>query len=443
MDEIELDMELLGATAIEDKLQRGVPDTIARLARAGVSIWVLTGDKEETAVNIGFACQLLNRSMRRMHFNGKYVGGPDKGKLKTGAVLKAEIMKAYRGIQSIPEAQRNIQSLVIDGAALELVFPNSNNITPEARCDDALLEQNGSLRNCVLALANLCKAVVACRVSPKQKSLMVNLIKINTKGIKTLAIGDGANDVPMIQAAHVGVGISGQEGMQAVNASDFAIGQFAFLGRLLLVHGRWNYRRMSKLVGYMFYKNIVLCIVPFLYTFLGGYSGQQFMPELSGVQIFNIIYTGMPVTILAILDQDVPDHQVRRKERKEACILYAVCGVRCAVCRMLCAVCAGYAGCAVCLVLLLTQNVAFFLLLRTVFLLLRTTRRCSMRHCTRAASTASSSTKRSSGDGSPTRFTTARSSSSSAAGRSTPPRPTGASSACTPGAPPASGSSPS
>jgi magnesium-transporting ATPase (P-type) len=228
MDEIELDMELLGATAIEDKLQRGVPDTIARLARAGVSIWVLTGDKEETAVNIGFACQLLNRSMRRMHFNGKYVGGPDRGKLKTGAVLKAEILKAYRGIQSIPEAERNIQSLVIDGAALELVFPNSNDITPEACCDDASLEESGSLRNCVLALANLCKAVVACRVSPKQKSLMVNLIKINTKGIKTLAIGDGANDVPMIQAAHVGVGISGQEGMQAVNASDFAIGQVCY-----------------------------------------------------------------------------------------------------------------------------------------------------------------------------------------------------------------------
>ena len=106
MDEVEVDMELLGATAIEDKLQRGVPDTIARLARAGVSIWVLTGDKEETAVNIGFACQLLNRSMRRMHFNGKYTEGPSKGKMKTEAALKAEVLEAYRNIISIPESTR-------------------------------------------------------------------------------------------------------------------------------------------------------------------------------------------------------------------------------------------------------------------------------------------------------------------------------------------------
>ena len=98
----------------------GVPGTIAQLSEAGIAIWVLTGDKEETAVNIGFACQLLNRSMRRMHFNGKYVGGPDRGKLKTGAVLKAEILKAYRGIQSIPEAERNIQPMVVTLGVFQL-----------------------------------------------------------------------------------------------------------------------------------------------------------------------------------------------------------------------------------------------------------------------------------------------------------------------------------
>ena len=86
---------------------------------------------------------------------------------------------------------------------------------------------------------------------------MVKLVKDNSPGIKTLAIGDGANDVPMIQQAHIGIGIAGQEGMQAVLASDYAIGQFSFLSRLLLVHGRWNYRRMALLVCYMFYKFLI------------------------------------------------------------------------------------------------------------------------------------------------------------------------------------------
>ena len=122
---------------------------------------------------------------------------------------------------------------------------------------------------------------------------MVNLIKKNEIGVKTLSIGDGANDVPMIQTAHVGVGISGQEGMQAVNASDYAIGQFRFLTRLLFVHGRWNYRRMSILVNYMFYKNVTLCMVPWFYFLYHEFSSTEGGSNiLLGRSIFNIFYTG-------------------------------------------------------------------------------------------------------------------------------------------------------
>lgn len=100
-----------------------------------------------------------------------------------------------------------------------------------------------------LTVARLCKSVVACRVSPAQKAEVVKLVRRNTHPKPMcLAIGDGANDVNMIQAAQVGVGISGREGQQAVNASDFAISQFRFLRRLLLVHGRWSYVRMSKVL---------------------------------------------------------------------------------------------------------------------------------------------------------------------------------------------------
>lgn len=106
------------------------------------------------------------------------------------------------------------------------------------------------------------------RVSPLQKALVVKLVKRHLKAI-LLAIGDGANDVSMIQAAHVGVGISGVEGLQAARSADVAIGQFRYLRKLLLVHGSWSYQRISKVILYSFYKNIALFMTQFwVYFFL-------------------------------------------------------------------------------------------------------------------------------------------------------------------------------
>lgn len=124
-----------------------------------------------------------------------------------------------------------------------------------------------------LDIASNCKAVICCRVTPLQKAQVVELIK-RTKNAVTLAIGDGANDVSMIRSAHVGVGISGQEGMQAVLASDYSIAQFRYLERLLLVHGRWSYFRMSKFLRYFFYKNFEFTLVHFWYAFFCGFSAQ-------------------------------------------------------------------------------------------------------------------------------------------------------------------------
>lgn len=143
-----------------------------------------------------------------------------------------------------------------------------------------------------LEVASLCKAVICCRVTPLQKALVVELVKKHKKAI-TLAIGDGANDVSMIKGssevslflvqschislilvAHIGVGISGQEGMQAVLASDFSIGQFRFLKRLLLVHGRWSYYRMSKFLRYFFYKNFAFTLCHMWYAFYCGFTAQ-------------------------------------------------------------------------------------------------------------------------------------------------------------------------
>lgn len=115
-------------------------------------------------------------------------------------------------------------------------------------------------------LTVLCKAVICCRVSPLQKALVVKLVKKYDKSI-LLAIGDGANDVSMIQAAHVGVGISGVEGLQAARSADFAISQFRFLKKLLLVHGSWAYQRLSKMIFYYFYKNVALYLTQFWVSF--------------------------------------------------------------------------------------------------------------------------------------------------------------------------------
>lgn len=274
MEEVECELTLIGATAVEDKLQEGVPDTIANLAEAKINLWVLTGDKEEAAVNIGFACRVLTDDMQVEILN--------LDTFPTATTLTAELLRL-----ACEKRKMGDLALVIDGAALEFAL-------------------TGECRSAFIDASTCCKAVVACRVSPAQKAQIVALIRENVRGVRTVAIGDGANDVAMIQEAHIGIGISGQEGLQAVNASDYAIARFKYLQRLLFVHGRWNYIRMSRLVVYMFYKNIMLSAAQFWYTFASGFSGQKVYLEL-GFQVYNICFTSMPIVALAVYDYDVSD----------------------------------------------------------------------------------------------------------------------------------------
>mmetsp|Transcript_21814 Transcript_21814/g.65378 ORF Transcript_21814/g.65378 Transcript_21814/m.65378 type:complete len:1209 (-) Transcript_21814:23-3649(-) len=259
---LEKDLEVVGATAIEDKLQVGAPDTIADLARAGIKLWVLTGDKRETAINIGYSAKLLTEDMYLvcMPPDGAAPGpAGDYGVEAQLTELEALVRKASGGGDT-GEFRSEALALVIEGAtALEAILGNK------------------PLERRFLWLASACKTVVACRVSPAQKRLLVRLVrrKSPSKPI-TLAIGDGANDVGMIQEAQIGVGISGKEGRQAVNNADFAIAQFRFLKPLLLHHGRRNYRRLSKLIIYSFFKNIVLVFVLFYWQADCAWSGTSF-----------------------------------------------------------------------------------------------------------------------------------------------------------------------
>lgn len=243
-DIMERELTLLGGTAIEDRLQDGVPDTIALLGDAGIKLWVLTGDKVETAINIGFSCNLLNNDMDLIVFNIQ------DEKLETAAAELDKHLQSF-GItgsdEELKAARKNHEppgpthAIVIDGDSLRLV-----------------LEEG--LRQKFLLLCKKCKAVLCCRVSPAQKAAVVELVK-NGLDVMTLSVGDGANDVAMIQKADIGVGIAGEEGRQAVMSADYAIGQFRFLQRLILVHGRWSYRRMAEAIANFFYKVCKLTVM--------------------------------------------------------------------------------------------------------------------------------------------------------------------------------------
>ena len=152
-------------------------------------------------------------------------------------------------------------------------------------------------------LAKDCDSVVCCRVNPKQKAEVVRLIKNNLNKI-TLAVGDGANDVNMIQEAHIGIGIYGKEGMRAVQSSDFAIGEFQCLWRLLLIHGRWCYKRNAYMIIYFFYKNMIFTIPHFFFSFVCGSSAQTIFDDWY-ISFYNLFFTALPLIVRAVFEQDI------------------------------------------------------------------------------------------------------------------------------------------
>jgi phospholipid-translocating ATPase len=237
---IEQQLELGGATAIEDKLQKGVPETIDRLRRANIKMWMLTGDKRETAINIGHSCGLI-KDYSSLTVLDHEVGDVEHTMLQTGLDIKSG------GVAH--------SVVVIDGQTLSYV------------------ESDRALLTLFVDLTILVDSVICCRASPSQKAGLVNAIRERVSGSVTLAIGDGANDIAMIQEAHVGIGITGREGLQAARTSDYAVAQFRFLTKLLLVHGRWNYIRTCKYVLGTFWKEFCFFVTAAFYQNYTGYTG--------------------------------------------------------------------------------------------------------------------------------------------------------------------------
>ncbi|KAF1957720.1 phospholipid-translocating P-type ATPase [Byssothecium circinans] len=268
---IEQELELCAATAIEDKLQKGVPEAIDKLRRAKIKMWMLTGDKRETAINIGYSCRLIK------DYSTVTVLDHESGE------VEQSIAAAVLAINSGTVAHSVI---VVDGPTLAQI----SDVEP--------------LKILFYDLAILADSVICCRASPAQKASLVKNIRKRVKKSITLAIGDGANDIAMIQEAHVGIGITGKEGLQAARTSDYSIAQFRFLTKLLLVHGRWNYVRTCKYTVGTFWKEMVFYLTQALYQRSVGYTGTSLYESWS-LSMFNTLFTSLPVIFMGIFEKDL------------------------------------------------------------------------------------------------------------------------------------------
>ena len=439
---IEKNLILLGVTAIEDELQDDVNETLKDFSDAGIKLWVLTGDKKDTAKSIAYSCGLfddekfnifeINEGLNKIQLESRLnelvelynnivdkINKLNKGKDKQKKIIQKSNNNDININENKPVNKNNIVIIDVNDKQNEekkeenLIDENNinndqknnkdenkdnqnkennkNNILEEKENNDIIstssqeqrdtnnqenkkdelmeeepisnndantkekinipsrfaliissdelniLSLNYELEILFYELSSRCNSVLCCRVSPIQKAKMVHLIQRFTKlehkkgsnyykylnqdqkfsdedsqqkkmdpirdSVITLAIGDGANDVNMITSAHVGVGIIGVEGKQAARASDYAIGQFKFLKKLLFYHGHESLRRNSFIIYYNFYKNFLFVMPQFYVGFYSLFSGQSiYDPWL--YQLFNIVFSVFPLLWFGIYDTE-------------------------------------------------------------------------------------------------------------------------------------------
>nr|XP_031297576.1 probable phospholipid-transporting ATPase IIB isoform X5 [Camelus dromedarius] len=266
VESLEREMELLCLTGVEDQLQAGVRPTLEMLRNAGIKIWMLTGDKLETATCIAKSSHLVSRTQDTHIFRPVTSRGE--------AHLE---LNAFR--------RKHDCALVISGDSLEVCLKYYEHEFMELACQ--------------------CPAVVCCRCSPTQKARIVSLLRQHT-GRRTCAIGDGGNDVSMIQAADCGIGIEGKEGRQASLAADFSITQFRHVGRLLVVHGRSSYKRSAALGQFVMHRGLIISTMQAVFSSVFYFAS---VPLYQGFLMvgYATVYTMFPVFSL-VLDEDVrPD----------------------------------------------------------------------------------------------------------------------------------------
>ncbi|KAJ0425308.1 hypothetical protein BJY00DRAFT_275164 [Aspergillus carlsbadensis] len=263
---LEHDLELLGVTGVEDRLQRDVKPSLELLRNAGVKIWMLTGDKVETARCVAISAKLVAR--------GQYIHTVTKLKDKSAAQETLDFLR-----------NKTDCCLLIDGESLALML--------------------NQFRSAFISVAVLLPAVIACRCSPTQKAEVADLIRHHTKK-RVCCIGDGGNDVSMIQAADVGIGIVGKEGRQASLAADFSITQFHHITKLLVWHGRNSYKRSAKLAQFIMHRGLIISACQTMYSIASHFDPKGLFINWLMVG-YATVYTNAPVFSL-VLDRDVDEH---------------------------------------------------------------------------------------------------------------------------------------
>lgn len=263
---LEHDLELLGVTGVEDKLQKDVKPSLELLRNAGIKIWMLTGDKVETARCVAVSAKLVAR--------GQYIHTIAKLKRKDNAQDHLDFLRSKTDV-----------CLLIDGESLSLFLTH--------------------FRLEFISLAVQLPVVVACRCSPTQKADIAKLIREFTKK-RVCCIGDGGNDVSMIQAADVGVGIVGKEGRQASLAADFSIEQFCHLTKLLVWHGRNSYKRSAKLAQFIIHRGLIISVCQTMYSIAIKFEPEGLYKDWLLVG-YATVYTAFPVFSL-VLDKDVDEN---------------------------------------------------------------------------------------------------------------------------------------
>eukprot|EP00002_Diphylleia_rotans_P016511 TRINITY_DN3214_c0_g1_i1.p1 TRINITY_DN3214_c0_g1~~TRINITY_DN3214_c0_g1_i1.p1 ORF type:complete len:1121 (-),score=196.54 TRINITY_DN3214_c0_g1_i1:311-3673(-) len=359
---VEHGLTLLGVTAIEDCLQEGVPETLGRLFQADIKVWMLTGDKLETAVNIGKSCgfitqatathiltgftsdeveQSLSSIEEKVGMESVLPAPTKKRRLSNSTGFSDLILGLDRNARKLQQTQSPNDNEHDGESEVEPLMGNENFTIADSTNTDSELEsasiqqtnerwsaeskenRGAHIKEHVLVVAGeslshllqeyksrfldvsgRCRGLICCRMSPLQKALVVRLVKRSTTNPVCLSIGDGGNDVSMIQEADVGIGIVGNEGRQAVRAADYGIARFRYLSKLLLVHGRWCYRRMAFLIQYSYYKNCAFVVPTLMFAWFSGFTGQPLMDPYV-MMLYNIFYTSLPVFLASVFERDL------------------------------------------------------------------------------------------------------------------------------------------
>ncbi|CAF2840318.1 unnamed protein product [Rotaria sp. Silwood2] len=323
---IEINLMLAGLTAVEDKLQDGVPKAIATLRCAGIKIWLVTGDKQATALSTAQAASLVNmtQTVNLDHDSLSENNAPAMTTWDFSETAQAQLKQRTHMIYFSSQLNETDQQLDVQHQSIMDEIRTSETI---ARINEDIAAQTlpvclvvtGDDLNLILRyrrkefirVAGQCQSVIFCRVSATQKRELVTTATSVFKH-RILAIGDGANDVGMIRESHCGVAVYGREGSQAVAAGDFAVDRFECLLCLLLVHGAWCFTRTSELILYTFMHNCQFVFVIFYYQLFNGYSGIACLHSFYLI-LYTSLFCVLPQCAAALFDEHISAERALRE----------------------------------------------------------------------------------------------------------------------------------